>query len=213
MSNCKNCGHKCHCDGKCKIEITNEFGEKYNIECCGNCRCENEKKIKNKTIKGKIRTIDNFLENNTFLNIKQLLLSADFPYFYNSTVASKEDISDFYFNHVFYFNNQQHSLLFPNVVLPIIEKYGFKKLLRAKCNLYTKKEKQIPTDFHIDSEKPHTVLLYSVNTNNGYTLFKSGEKIYSKENQLIIFNGLLEHCSVSQTDEKIRVNVNINIEE
>ena len=47
MSNCKNCGHKCHCDEKCKIEITNEFGEKYNIECCGNCRCENEKEIKN----------------------------------------------------------------------------------------------------------------------------------------------------------------------
>ena len=94
----------------------------------------------------------------------------------------------------------------------IIGKYGFKKLLRAKCNLYTKKEKQIPNAFHLDFEMPHTVLLYSVNTNNGYTMFKSGEKIYSKQNQLIIFDGLLEHCSVAQTDEKIRVNININIE-
>ena len=40
----------------------------------------------------------------------------------------------------------------------------------------------------------------------------TGTSFNSKENQLIVFNGLLEHCSVAQTDEKIRVNVNINIE-
>ena len=35
---CQNCGHDCHCGGKCKQEVTNEFGEKYKIECCGKCR-------------------------------------------------------------------------------------------------------------------------------------------------------------------------------
>ena len=40
---CQNCGHNCHCGGKCKQEVTNEFGEKYNIECCGNCRHEESK--------------------------------------------------------------------------------------------------------------------------------------------------------------------------
>jgi len=35
---CQNCGHDCHCGGKCKQEVVNEFGEKYKIECCGNCR-------------------------------------------------------------------------------------------------------------------------------------------------------------------------------
>ena len=38
---CQNCGHKCHCDTKCTQEITNEFGEKYKIECCVNCRHRN----------------------------------------------------------------------------------------------------------------------------------------------------------------------------
>jgi hypothetical protein len=159
-----------------------------------------------------INTIDNFLENELFLKIKQILFSADFPYYYHSSVASEKDNLDFYFNHTFYLNDQQQSPFFSDIVFPIIGKYGFKKLIRAKCNLYTKKEKQIPNAFHLDFEIPHTVLLYSVNTNNGYTMFKSGEKIYSKENQLIVFDGLLEHCSVAQTDEKIRVNVNINIE-
>tara|TARA_Y100000004_G_scaffold191026_1_gene249114 strand:+ start:617 stop:820 length:204 start_codon:yes stop_codon:yes gene_type:complete len=37
---CDNCGHDCHCDGKCQQEVVNEFGEKYKIECCGNCRHE-----------------------------------------------------------------------------------------------------------------------------------------------------------------------------
>jgi len=40
MSYCQNCGHDCHCGGKCKQEVVNEFGEKYKIECCGNCRHE-----------------------------------------------------------------------------------------------------------------------------------------------------------------------------
>ena len=40
MKNCQNCGHDCHCGGKCKQEVTNEFGEKYKIECCGHCRHE-----------------------------------------------------------------------------------------------------------------------------------------------------------------------------
>ena len=44
MSNCQNCGHDCHCTGKCKQEVTNEFGEKYEIECCGNCRHEEKNK-------------------------------------------------------------------------------------------------------------------------------------------------------------------------
>ena len=159
-----------------------------------------------------INTIDNFLDNNLFLKIKKILFSADFPYYYQPSVASEKDNSDFYFNHTFYLNNQQQSSFFSDIVFPIIGKYGFKKLIRAKCNLYTKKEKQIPNAFHLDFEIEHTVLLYSVNTNNGYTMFKSGEKIFSKENQLIVFNGLLEHCSVPQTDEKIRVNININLE-
>ena len=44
MSSCSNCGHNCHCGNACKQEVINEFGEKYEIECCKNCRCDNVKK-------------------------------------------------------------------------------------------------------------------------------------------------------------------------
>ena len=86
-----------------------------------------------------INTIDNFLDTNIFLNIQKILFDTNFPYYYHSAVASEQDNSDFYFNHTFYSNNQQQSSFFSDIVLPIIIKYGFKKkLIRAKCNLYTK---------------------------------------------------------------------------
>ena len=64
---------------------------------------------------------------------------------------------------------------------------------------------------HVDFPQKHRVALFSVNTNNGYTLFDNGEKIQSIENQLVIFDGALKHCSVAQTDTNVRVNINLNI--
>jgi len=43
MVSCQNCGHDCHCGGKCKQEYTDGDGERYEIECCGKCRHEDKK--------------------------------------------------------------------------------------------------------------------------------------------------------------------------
>ena len=64
---------------------------------------------------------------------------------------------------------------------------------------------------HTDLPEKHQVALYSVNTNNGYTLFENGDKAPSVENQLVLFDGSLKHCSVAQTDENLRINININL--
>jgi len=44
---CQNCGHKCHCDDKCIMEVTNEFGEKHKVECCSHCRHRNYEETDN----------------------------------------------------------------------------------------------------------------------------------------------------------------------
>ena len=49
------------------------------------------------------------------------------------------------------------------------------------------------------------VALLNLNDNNGYTEFETGEKIVSKENELIIFDGNTRHRSVTQTDTNIRL--------
>ena len=59
-------------------------------------------------------------------------------------------------------------------------------------------------------KKKHKVLLYNINTNNGFTMFENGAKVSSKENQAILFDGKLKHRSVAQTDKIVRINININ---
>jgi hypothetical protein len=157
------------------------------------------------------KKINNFLDENTFNNFKELLLWNKFPWFYQHTVGTSLDESDFYFCHYLFNEQGQCSQYFPKIVMPILGKLSFNNLLRAKANLYTKKSKEIQTEFHIDSENPHTVALYSINKNNGYTFFEDGTKIFSEENTCIIFDGKIKHCSVSQTDTSIRVNININL--
>ena len=65
---------------------------------------------------------------------------------------------------------------------------------------------------HRDYAYPHQVALFSLNTCNGYTYFEdTKEKVPSIANQLVIFDGNRNHCSVAQTDENLRINININI--
>jgi|TARA_R100000030_G_scaffold27824_1_gene20279 hypothetical protein len=158
-----------------------------------------------------MQIIKDFLPQNQFLEIKNILTGGDnFPWYYGEGVAKKNVNDGYFFGHMFYMNNTQESKYFANVVMPIIGHMNFSYLIRAKANLYTKHELQDPHGFHVDFPEEHSVALYSVNTNNGYTLFKDDTRVESVENTLVIFDGNLEHASVPQTDQNIRVNININ---
>jgi len=157
-----------------------------------------------------IQIIDNFLPKNKFKELKNLFFDTSnvFPWFFCDYTAHEKDKSDFYFYH-FLFKDQNITSPFFNKIVPILTN---KKIYRAKCNLYTKKNKKIFTNYHVDLNFPHKVLLYSINTNNGFTLFENGDKVLSKKNRAIIFDGKIKHKSVSQTDEIVRINININYE-
>jgi len=159
-----------------------------------------------------MKLISNFLNKKTHEEIKNLLFSNNFPWYYNDFVANKLDNKKFFFAHTLIREEKTNSSYSDFFIKPILEKISYKKLIRAKINCYTRSQKKIKSSFHVDQVDNHTVLLYNVNTNNGYTLFKkNNKKIYSLENSLIVFNGNQEHCSVSQTNEKLRINININI--
>ena len=160
-----------------------------------------------------MKIIHNLLEPSVFKEIQTIVFSNDFPLYYQSEVGKIGDKSDFYFSHLFYVDDKQNSDFMSLIVNPILDKLKPKKLIRVKLNCYTKKEKHIQTAYHRDLEYPHKVALFSLNTCNGYTYFKkSKKKVYSVENNCLLFNGLLEHCSVNQTDENLRINININYE-
>jgi hypothetical protein len=116
------------------------------------------------------------------------------------------------FTHKFFSEDTQRSGYFNKIIMPLLGKLDFNYLIRAKLNFYTRKNKFVYTEMHVDFNSPHKVALYSLNTNNGFTYFEdTREKIPSIENQLCLFDGLRKHCSVSQTDTKVRANININI--
>ena len=164
-----------------------------------------------------MQVIPNFIEDRQVQEDIKNILTGDrgIPYYYVNYTGYGDDNSDFYFVH-FLYENYTHShdcsSMFDRILSPIIGRLKFNYLMRAKVNLYTIKSEFIQTGMHTDSPTPHMVGLYSVNTNNGYTLFKDGTKIESIENQMVIFDGKREHCSVAQTDTDVRVNININFQ-
>ena len=160
-----------------------------------------------------MKIINNFLNKNIHKKIKDLLFSGNFPWYYNDFVAGKLDNKNFFFTHTLIREEKTNSGYCDFFLKPILEKISYKKLIRAKINCYTKMEKNRISKFHIDQFSDHKVALYTVNTSNGYTLFKEGNKFYSLENSLLIFDGNKKHCSVTQTDKKLRINININLEQ
>ena len=149
-------------------------------------------------------------EPEVFQKIKDTLMSSSFPWFYSGTTSDPYDTSDYLFYHWLYNDGNQMSEHFNTILMPLLGRLYVNSLLRCKVNMYTKKSKHIKTNFHVDSPEPHKVALFSINTNNGYTLFKNKEMAPSVENTMVLFDGFDDHCSVAQTDENVRINININ---
>jgi len=157
-----------------------------------------------------MKVIENFLPNEVFDKIHGLMMGYRFDWHFNTFVGTDDDTEDFYFTHNFWEEEQQCSSFFELVIHPIMGKVNFNFMIRARANCYTRKHEHYQNAFHTDQSFPHTVGLFSVNTNNGYTVFEDGTKHESKANTMILFPGEMKHASVAQTDEKLRVNINFN---
>lgn len=153
----------------------------------------------------------NFLDNENFLNLKNTLLSSSFPWYFCPKIDYNEKYFQFY--HSFYENYSVNSSYY-NLIFPIIKKINPMSLIRIKANLlYRTKEIEehgMHTDYDNKKNSGIKTAIFYCNTNNGYTIFKNGNKVKSEENKLIEFNVDNEHTGSSCTDEKIRVVINFN---
>ena len=162
------------------------------------------------------KIIDNFLDDNVNKMMEKELTKSTFPWYCIKNITS-DDFKNFAFFHQFVENSKINSDRYKDLIIPIINKIVSDKLIdinyvcdRIKTNLYTNQGKQIKHNFHTDIDKKHLVVLYSVNESNGYTELETGEKIMSKRNRLAIFDGMIKHRSVIQTDTNFRINYNFN---
>jgi hypothetical protein len=157
----------------------------------------------------KYKIIDNFLEKEEFIKIKNMMLDSYFPWYYNNFVSHENTQDGFYFTHSFYCDNQINSDKY-NLLFPIINKLNIKSIIRAKGNFYSKTSKIEEHGKHVDFKYKHNGFLLYINTNNGFTRLKDGTKIQSIENRGLLFDPSIEHNSSTCTNQNGRININFN---
>tara|TARA_B100000131_G_scaffold286796_1_gene296996 strand:- start:542 stop:1051 length:510 start_codon:yes stop_codon:yes gene_type:complete len=168
-----------------------------------------------------VEIIDNFLPEDQFNIIRKTMFDEwDFAWFFTPGQSYVGQPDRFMFNHVIVSMergiNSHHFDMFD----PVLKKLGAYRLYRMKANLTLRTDEHEAGGFHVDGfDKdfgyPDTALtaVYYINTCNGYTEFKTGEKVKSVANRMLIFNSELEHQGVSSTDELRRVLINFNYNE
>ena len=155
--------------------------------------------------------IDNYLPQEEFEAIKNIIMNnADFPWFYRPNVAYQlKEEQAMYFVHMFYLDFGVTSS-YTHALLGLINKIGVKSLIRIKGNMYTNLGKPVENTPHVDFDFEHKGAIYYLNTNNGPTVLEDGTKIDSVENRILFFDSSKKHHSTHCTDQKVRVNININ---
>ena len=162
-------------------------------------------------MENKFTVIENALEKENFLALKNNLESSIFPW-YGSTILPHKKNNNFQMTHVFY-ENFSITSNFYSLVVPIIEVLKPLALVRIKTNLLIKENNVIEHGMHVDYDYYHKyckTAIYYVNTNNGYTKFSDETKILSEENKLLIFNTEEKHTGTTCTNSSARIVINFN---
>ncbi len=184
-----------------------------------------------------IEIIDNFLDPSVFEELKIKMYSQQMFWSYSAVLMNDgsaeitcDDLDNSLMVHLMYESN--NSLFnfadisdmppdLPNMVLksdcfdwmkPILDSdlLGIKFLLRVKANLYLRTKERIVHGYHIDYPFECKSAIYSINSNDGSTIFKNGQEVESVENRMVIFDGLLKHTGTTCTNQKTRMNINFN---
>lgn len=171
-----------------------------------------------------LEIIDNFLPKYQFNLLQSALVSDEFPWFFNDGIYRIPEPRRFQFTHNFYMMHGRvlptlqregetvgpHFHLLDNLLSVLGKRVPIAQLLRIKGNLNPRTFFHNHGGYHVDCPDVRTALFY-LTTCNGYTRFKkSGRKIKSVANRLVLFDSNLEHEGVTCTDKKIKVVLNIN---
>jgi hypothetical protein len=167
----------------------------------------------------KFIVLENFLPEEEYRDIRDLLLSSDLPWYHSDSVAyeTEKGVDTHYYDvHTFYGSNGEDmhdgSILSPfySKVIPVILRFKPEVLLRIKANCYhrtpTVEQHGMHTDFRIE----HKSALLSVVDCDGGTVIEGHGVIPSKENRMIVMNGDTRHASTTASDVNRRVNISYN---
>jgi len=95
-----------------------------------------------------MKVIENFLEKNEYLRLKELIFNIDFPWRIRNNMTEIDKA--YYFTYNFFYNYVSQSEHFENYIIPIMRKLNAKAIVQVRANLILNKlfEK---SGFHIDN--------------------------------------------------------------
>jgi len=158
---------------------------------------------------------DNYLSKQEHETLYKKITSGFFPLYFSLYKSypdeeKKGKLESFQFFHMFYNASHVTSPAF-DILEPLLSKLNYKSLVRIKLNLNPYSQKLIRSEYHRDQSFDCKVAIYYLNTNNGYTQFKEGEKkINSVKNRMIFFDSDALHRGTNSTDCKNRLVLNFN---
>lgn len=159
------------------------------------------------------KIVDNFLPEQDFNKLKNLMTGEQFPWYLKNYVAYKNDSkqSEWCFTHLFLLDKNGLSDFYRIIDEVFIQPKKINgMLIRVKGNLYPRDDKFIEHDWHFDYPFKHNGAIFYINTNNGHTILEDGTKIESIENRMLFFDASKKHRSTNCTDSQYRMNINFN---
>ena len=152
-----------------------------------------------------MKVIDNFLEQDSFNNFRDIITGQNFPWYFNDEkVLNDNSLDNFQFVNIFQQGNTA------NFLLDVFkEKLKVSNFLRAKLNCTTRTSKIFKFKPHYDWDGDCNIAIFYVNSNDGFTEFETGEKIKSMENRLLMFDNKLKHFGTTSTNSKTRIVLNL----
>ena len=156
--------------------------------------------------------IDNFLPEDEFENIKNILFSDNFPWFFVPDISTKglQIDNSSYMIHLLYNNDLPNSKIFHQIYESFRHRLQVNSLIRMKVNMHLNSEKFRENPMHTDYDFEHKGAVFSLNTCNGYTKLKDGTIVESIANRMFLFDSSKEHCSTNTSNKDRRVNINFN---
>lgn len=161
-----------------------------------------------------MKIIDDFLPEEDFAKLQEIILGDDFAWFYNKTIAydSDDETVPYQFTHSVFDDKVGVQSGAIELFKDLFVKIGIDTLIKAKLNLGPRVTQPEEGGWHTDYPKymKHKTAVFFLNTNNGYTKFEDGTVVESVANRFAEFDSDQPHTGVSQTDTQVRVVLNLN---
>ena len=167
----------------------------------------------------KYEVIDNFLQPDTYNDIKDIITGGVFYWQYSINLNdSLEAKGKFQLVHYTHEHGRVMSPISNVIAKPLMAQlkqtkgYNQVGVVRGRVNGFIPTFENTALGLHKDiedTEEFYTLLLY-LTTDNGGTRLYTGEIINSVENRALIFKANQKHETITQTDEHLRINININ---